>query len=190
MSDVEAAAAEVPAEVESMDGIESEEEAHNADRPARSSLSKKSPAKGKPLDEFELGQSIMAKVKTLTSYGAFMDIGAATDGLLHISNLSSGFCSDVKDYLTDGQEIEVRIMNIDAAKNQIGLTLLTAEEEEAAKQPRQRAAGGGAAEVAVGMTVPLPRPWSVRDTILPNSLREPLPVLLISVASCDLMLPN
>ena len=142
MADDEAVA-EVPSEVASMDGIESEDEAHNAERPARASLSKKKAAKGKPLSEFTVGQSVTAKVKTLTSYGAFMDIGAATDGLLHISNLASGFVSDVKEILSDGQEIEVRIMNIDESKNQIGLTLLTAEEEEASKQPRQQSRGGG-----------------------------------------------
>lgn len=137
------AAAEVPPEVEAMDGIESEDEAHNADRPARASLSKKTPATGKALTEFSVGDSVQAKVKSITSYGAFLDIGAATDGLLHISNLSSGFVSDVKEFLTEGQECEVRIMNIDADKNQIGLTLLTAEQEAEANQPRQRRGGGG-----------------------------------------------
>lgn len=135
--------AEVPAEVEAMDGVESEEEAHNADRPARASLKKKSPPSGKSLSEFSVGDSVQAKVKSITSYGAFLDIGAQTDGLLHISNLSSGFVSDVKEFLTEGQEVEVRIMNIDAGKNQVGLTLLTAEQEAEAKQPRQRRGGGG-----------------------------------------------
>jgi len=136
------AAEAVPAEVEEMDGIQSEEEAHNAERPARSSIAKKKGSKGKALSEYSVGDTVQAKVKTLTNYGAFMDIGATTDGLLHISNLSGGFVSDVKDVLKLGQEVEARIINIDEAKNQIGLTLLTAEEEETAKQPRQRQGGG------------------------------------------------
>ena len=132
-------AAEVPPEVEAQDGILSEEEAHNTDRPARSSLKKKRAPKGKPLSEFEVGSTVTAKVKTITSYGAFMDIGATTDGLLHISNLSAGFVSDVSEFLKEGQETEVRITNLDEGKNQIGLTLLTeAEEEEAAKQQSNR----------------------------------------------------
>jgi len=147
MSDAEGAE-DVPPEVEAMDGIGSAEEAHNADRPARSSLKKKTPEKGKELSEFSIGDTVSAKVKTITSYGAFLDIGATTDGLLHISNLSAGFVSDVKEFLKEGQEVEVRIMNIDAKKNQVGLTMMTAEEEEASKQPRQsrggqRAGGGG-----------------------------------------------
>jgi hypothetical protein len=65
----------VPEVVEAMDGIGSEEEAHNVERPARRALKKKGP-KGKPLSEFNEGDVLQAKVKTLTSYGAFLDIGA------------------------------------------------------------------------------------------------------------------
>lgn len=137
---------EVPAEVEALDGIASAEEAHNAERPARESLAKKKKAPGKSLDEFEIGSNVDGRVKTITSYGAFIDIGAETDGLLHISQLSQGFVSDVNELLKVGQEVDVRIVNIDKKKSQIGLSLLT-EEEAAQEQPRrerqQRGGGGG-----------------------------------------------
>jgi elongation factor Ts len=134
--------AEVPDEVVAMDGIESKEEAHNAERPARKAIKTKGP-RGKPLSEFSVGDSVKGKVKSLASYGAFIDFGASTDGLLHISQLSKEFVSDVTEILKEGQELEVRITNIDEKRNQVGLTLLSAEEEEAAKaaQPRQRESG-------------------------------------------------
>jgi predicted RNA-binding protein with RPS1 domain len=136
------AVAEVPAEVVAMDGIESTEEAHNADRPARKAIKSKGP-RGKALSEFKVGDSVTGKVKSLASYGAFIDIGASTDGLLHISQLSKEFVSDVTEILKEGQELEVRITNIDEKRNQVGLTLLSEEDEEAAKaaQPRQRESG-------------------------------------------------
>jgi predicted RNA-binding protein with RPS1 domain len=137
---------EVPAAVEALDGIESNDEAHNAERPARAALKKK-PPRGKPLAEFSVGDVIKGKVKSLASYGAFVDIGAATDGLLHISQLSVGFVADVKEILTDGQDVEVRITKIDAEKNQVALTLLSEVQEEEAKDsanaPRPARAGGG-----------------------------------------------
>lgn len=136
----------VPAAVESMDGIESQDEAHNADRPARASLKKK-PPRGKPLSELKVGDVIKGKVKSLASYGCFVDIGAATDGLLHISQLAVGFVADVKEIVSEGQELEVRITKIDAEKNQVALTCLNeAEESEAtasASAPRQARSGGG-----------------------------------------------
>mmetsp|Transcript_13248 Transcript_13248/g.19636 ORF Transcript_13248/g.19636 Transcript_13248/m.19636 type:complete len:114 (+) Transcript_13248:511-852(+) len=92
MAEEEEAAAEIPAEVEALDGVADEEEAHNTDRPARGSgihKHKKGGSKGTPLSELEVGAEVEATVKTTTSYGAFIDIGAETDALLHVSRLSS-----------------------------------------------------------------------------------------------------
>ena len=141
----ESEAVEIPAEVEALDGVESSEEAHNVERPARATLQKKRPPKGKPLSEFTAGQMIKANVRTLTNYGAFCDFGAATDGLLHISRISETYVKDVKEVLSLGQEVEVRIVSIDAEKGQVALSLLTQEQEAAAdaaqkeqqKQPKK-----------------------------------------------------
>lgn len=119
-----------------MDGVNSEDEAHNVDRPARKSLKKKGP-RGKPLSEFNVGDTVSARVKALASYGAFLDIGAQTDGLLHISQLSVGYVANVNDVLKVGQELEVRITSIDEKKNQVALSLLSQEEEDVS-QSRQR----------------------------------------------------
>jgi len=126
---------EVPAEVEDMDGVESNDEAHNVERPARSALKKKKPV-GKDLSEFTEGSMVKGTVKSLASYGAFVDIGASTDGLLHVSQLSSDFVSDVSDIVKEGQEVEVRIVKIDSSKGQIGLSMMTAEEAAASKPSR------------------------------------------------------
>lgn len=147
---IEEAAAEddVPVEVEAMDGVASDDEAHNLERPARESL-KKHKKEGKALGEFSVGDSVTAKVKTITTYGAFMDFGAATDGLLHISRLSNEYVRDVNEVLKAGQELEVRIVSIDAGKNQVALSLLTEEQEESAaseqrpKRQDRRQQGGG-----------------------------------------------
>merc|ERR1740136_499445 len=133
--------AEVPVEVAAMDGVNSSEEAHNTDRPARASgtAKHKKGAQGTPLSELVVGATVEGKVKTLTSYGAFVDIGAATDALLHVSRLSVDFVSNVEDVVKAGQEVSVRIVTVDAERGQIALTMLTAEEEENAKGQR----GGG-----------------------------------------------
>ena len=123
-----------------MEGVESTDEAHNLERPARAALKKKKPA-GKDLSEFSEGSTVKGTVKSIASYGAFVDIGASTDGLLHVSQLSAGFVSDVSEVVKEGQEVEVRIVKIDASKGQIGLSMMT-EEEAAASKPA-RGGGGG-----------------------------------------------
>jgi predicted RNA-binding protein with RPS1 domain len=129
---------DVPAEVVAMDGVESEDEAHNVDRPARQQLKKKKP-KGKELSEFEVGSTVQGIVRSLAPYGAFVDIGATTDALLHISQLSTEYVGNVNDILKEGQEVEVRIVNIDNVKGQVALSLMTAAEEASAKEAAQEA---------------------------------------------------
>lgn len=130
---------DIPAEVEAMDGVESTEEAHNVDRPARQQLKKKRAPKGKDLSELEVGAMVSGSVKSITNYGAFVDIGAQTDGLLHISQLSSGYVASVGEILKEGQEVEVRIISVDTGKKQVALSLMTeTEAAESADQPRDR----------------------------------------------------
>ncbi|KAL3933132.1 MAG: hypothetical protein SGARI_003780, partial [Bacillariaceae sp.] len=132
---------DVPAEVVALDGVESEEEAHNVDRPARQQIKKKKDNR-KPLSEFQVGSTVPGTIKSIATYGAFVDFGATTDGLLHISQLSTGFVGDVNEVVKEGEEVQVRIVNINEGKSQVGLSLMTAEEEaasqEAANQARQK----------------------------------------------------
>jgi predicted RNA-binding protein with RPS1 domain len=129
---------EVPTEVVAMDGVESADEAHNADRPARKELKKKRPSKGTPLSEFAVGSTVKATIKSVASYGAFCDFGATSDGLLHISRMSKEYVGDVSEVVAAGQEIEVRIVEIDPVKGQVALSLLSVEEEEEAKQAQAK----------------------------------------------------
>lgn len=137
--------AEAPAiEDEDNDEIEklgmTPEERHSMERPQRQSLSKKRKANkktGKPLSEFSAGQTLKATVKSVTTYGAFCDFGGNTDGLLHISRMSKGFVSDASDIVSVGDEVEVRLLEVNTERNQVALTLLTVEEENEVKQDQE-----------------------------------------------------
>lgn len=139
-----AAEAEVPAEVKAVDGVESEEEAHNADRPQRDSGTKKHKTKAKsgtPLADLEIGSFVDGTVKTITSYGAFVDIGAATDALLHVSRLSDSFVSSVEDIVKAGDSVNVRVVSVDAEKSQIAISMLSEEAEQNALSARKSSGG-------------------------------------------------
>jgi len=68
----------------------------------------------------EVGQKRNGKVKTLKDYGAFIDIGGV-DGLVHVSEISWGRVTHPRDVLSEGQEVEVQILSIDADKGKIAL---------------------------------------------------------------------
>jgi len=135
---------EVPAEVVAMDGVADDTEAHNAERPARASgTAKHKKSKGKSIGDLEIGSTVEGTIKTITSYGAFVDLGAETDGLLHVSRLSADFVSSVEDVVKKGDAVSVRIVSVDVEKNQVGLSMLSVEEEETAAAAQKSRSSGG-----------------------------------------------
>lgn len=72
--------------------------------------------------ELQEGQTVHGTVRSLASYGAFIDIGGI-DGLLHVSDLSWARVENPADLLAPGQEIEVKVLKIDPEKQRISLGL-------------------------------------------------------------------
>ena len=72
--------------------------------------------------ELKEGDTVHGTVRSLTDYGAFVDIGG-TDALLHVGDISWARVSKPSDVLSVGQEIEARIAKIDAEKHRISLSV-------------------------------------------------------------------
>ena len=74
--------------------------------------------------EVEVGDAFTGKVVKTTTFGAFVELAKGTDGLLHISNVSPGQRVDtVEDVLNKGDEIQVRVVEVDRERGRIGLRL-------------------------------------------------------------------
>jgi len=74
--------------------------------------------------EVEVGDEFTGKVVKTTTFGAFVELAKGTDGLLHISNLSPGKRVDsVEDVVNRGDEIEVKVVEVDPERGRIGLRL-------------------------------------------------------------------
>ena len=76
--------------------------------------------------EIEEGKKYMGTVKSLTSYGAFVDIGGV-DGMVHVSELSWNRIKTPDEVVKVGDEIEVFVISFDAEKKKISLGYKTAE---------------------------------------------------------------
>jgi small subunit ribosomal protein S1 len=72
------------------------------------------------LSELKAGDTVSGTVRSLTDYGAFIDIGG-TDALLHVSDISWTRVGQAADVLTIGQQIDVRILNIDPEKRRVSV---------------------------------------------------------------------
>lgn len=70
----------------------------------------------------QIGDVVEGKVKSFTSFGAFVDLGGF-DGLLHINDMSWGHVTKPKDFVKKGETIQLRLINIDPATQKINLSL-------------------------------------------------------------------
>ena len=84
-------------------------------------------------DRYEVGQVVRGVVTKLVHFGAFARLeGDTIEGLIHISELTETRISHPSEVVTEGQEIELRIIRIDTEKRRMGLSLKqVAPEEEA-----------------------------------------------------------
>lgn len=62
---------------------------------------------------FEVGQIVEGKVTGIVNYGAFVDLGSGTSGMVHISEIAPNYVKEIKDYLTIEQQVKVKILAID-----------------------------------------------------------------------------
>ena len=83
-------------------------------------------AQEKLWNEIEVGAKYHGVVKSLTSYGAFVDIGGV-DGMVHVSELSWNRIKTPADVIKVGDEIDVYVISFDAEKRKISLGYKTAE---------------------------------------------------------------
>ncbi len=85
--------------------------------------------------EFGVGSVLEGKVTGITKFGAFVSLPGGKSGLVHISEIAYSYVNDVKDYLQEGQEVKVKVINIDD-NGRINLSIKKAQD------PPPRPAGG------------------------------------------------
>jgi polyribonucleotide nucleotidyltransferase len=92
--------------------------------------------------EVEVGDEFTGKVVKTTAFGAFVELAKGTDGLLHISNVAPGRrIASVEEVLNKGDELNVRVVEVDRERGRIGLRLAD-DPEIAGKSVEELAAVG------------------------------------------------
>jgi polyribonucleotide nucleotidyltransferase len=99
--------------------------------------------------EVEVGDAFKGKVVKTTTFGAFVELAKGTDGLLHISNVSPGNrVGTVEEVLNKGDEIDVRVVEVDKERGRIGLRL--AEDPDIAGKTKEELASVGTGDPTMG----------------------------------------
>lgn len=89
------------------------------------------------ISDLEVGMILEGVVSNVANFGAFVDIGVHQDGLVHISMLSNKFVADPRDVVKAGDVVKVKVIEVDAARKRIALTMRLEEEKQPAKSVTQ-----------------------------------------------------
>ena len=86
--------------------------------------------------ELTVGAVLEGKVKTITNFGAFVNLGDNKTGMVHISEVASCYVSDIRQHLTEGQDVKVMVIGLDGGKINLSIKRLEAKPQQEGT-PRQ-----------------------------------------------------
>ena len=84
--------------------------------------------------QLEIGKIYTGKVKGITQYGAFVDIDGGGSGMVHISEIANTFVNEIRDHLTENQEVKVKVIGI----NEAGKVSLSIKKAVPNPEPQQK----------------------------------------------------
>ncbi|EIJ80074.1 hypothetical protein PB1_06932 [Bacillus methanolicus PB1] len=84
----------------------------------------------------EVGSKLQGKVTGITNFGAFVELPEGSTGLVHISEVADNYVKDINDHLKVGDEVEVKVINVEK-DGKIGLSIKKAKEGSEQTKPQQ-----------------------------------------------------
>ena len=87
--------------------------------------------------EFTVGAVLEGKVKSITNFGAFVTLPENRTGMVHISEVANTYVNDIREHLTEGQTVRVKILSMDES-GKISLSIKRAQEQQ--RPARQQSA--------------------------------------------------
>ena len=90
--------------------------------------------------KIEVNQIIEGKVTGIQPYGAFVALNDDIQGLVHISEVTHGYVKDINEHLSVGDQVKVKVLNVDEQKNKVSLSIRQTEEpvkETNASKPKR-----------------------------------------------------
>lgn len=94
------------------------------------------------MQELEIGKIYTGKVKGITQYGAFIDIDGGGTGMVHISEIANTYVSDIREHLTENQEVKVKVIGINEA-GKVSLSIKKAVDNPNPPQQKHRRQNDG-----------------------------------------------
>ncbi len=87
---------------------------------------------------YQTGDTVSGKVTGIQPYGAFVALDDQTQGLVHISEITHGYVKEVSEYLAVGQEVDVKVLEVDTKSKKISLSIRALQEQPVAAQKTEK----------------------------------------------------
>ena len=96
--------------------------------------------------ELTVGAVLEGKVKSITNFGAFVALPDNKTGMVHISEIANAYVSDIRQHLTEGQDVKVMVINLDGGKVNLSIKRLEPKPQNAGRPNFRREGGEGRPE--------------------------------------------
>ena len=94
--------------------------------------------------ELTVGAILEGKVKTITNFGAFIALPENKTGMVHISEVANTYVSDIRTFLTEGQDVKVMVISLDNGKVNLSMKRLEPKPQRDNNRPNFRTNSNGA----------------------------------------------
>jgi protein Tex len=119
------------------------------------------------------GMLLEGTVTNVAAFGAFVDIGVHQDGLVHVSQLADRFVKDPHEVVKAGDVVKVRVVEVDAARKRIALTM-KADSGEARERAAERGAANPKPQMRSGGGKPVPSSAGPKEATGGNAFADAL----------------
>lgn len=127
--------------------------------------------------ELTVGAIVEGKVKSITNFGAFISLPDNKTGMVHISEVANAYVSDIRQYLTEGQDVKVVVIAMEGTKINLSMKRLEArpqqENHHGAGQNRGRVQGTSGGRPARNSAAPVqPAAPKTADQLFEERLKQ------------------
>ncbi len=133
--------------------------------------------------ELSVGDILEGKVKSITNFGAFIALPENKTGMVHISEVANAFVSDIRQHLTEGQDVKVVVIGTDNGKVNLSIKRLQpkAPRENAPRRDSPRPAQAPARPAQPCVQAPAPK---TADQLFEEKLKQFMAESDSKIASC------
>ena len=122
--------------------------------------------------ELTVGDILEGKIKSITNFGAFVALPENKTGLVHISEVANAYVSDIRTFLTEGQDVKVVVIGLENGKINLSIKRLQPRQprENGPRQPRENAPAENRPAPRAAAPTPPPAPKTA-DQLIEEKLK-------------------